>query len=85
MTYNDNTTAQTLLFPIQIIESSDERMKLEIPEMVLQFRLAYFRVQRRILNNEVISEEEKQDINRHIKNGNEAIDRYSYPPLPMLF
>lgn len=85
MTSNDNTTAQMLLFPIQIIETSDELMKLEMSEMLLQFRLAYFRVQRRILNNEVISEEDKQDINRHITNGNEAFDRYGYPPLPLLF
>lgn len=85
MTSNDNTAPQLLLFPIQIIKSSDELMKLEMFEMVLQFRLAYFRVQRRILNNEVITEEDKQDINRHIKNGNEAFDKYGYSPLPMLF
>lgn len=85
MNQNDNTASQLLLFPIQIIETSEERMKLELPEMLRQIRLAYFRVQKRVLNNEVFSEEDKQDINRHIRNGNEIFDKYGQPHLPLLF
>ncbi len=85
MTSNDNTAAQTLLFPIQELETSGERLKLPFPDLVVQFRLVYARICKEVEAGEITDDFQKQELRKHINNGNKAMIEKGFKPFPIPF
>lgn len=79
MTSNDNTAAQTLLFPIQERETNDSTSD---DELVLQTRLVFIKaLNDAAAGKRILGEDTKEAI----RVGNELFKRWGYPTLYLDF
>lgn len=79
MTSNDNTAAQTLLFPIQEREFTDD---LSDHETIQQYVLRYTKYVNMVRTGQITpSEESNEAIRRGVRRVNEILTEYGFKPI----
>lgn len=85
MTSNDNTTAQTLLFPIQVENDSARRLQMSDNDLLQQYRLALAEFSNGVATGQITCEKRKEEGRRHIWNVNNILRRNGYKPIEIDF
>ena len=82
MTSNDNTAAQTFLFPIQNRETDST---MSDSELIEQYRLAFAGFANAVTTGQVTCEVIKENSRNHIRNANDVLVKNGYKPFPIDF